>query len=84
MDLKLFLNKFAKVDNIECYTMSALKELQNSYDAILKNTKGIDPDFPGIDFGDSSNTINLNTSGEQLDDSTTSKTKSGISDILDL
>ena len=32
MQLKFYLNKFLKVDNIEQYTLGALKELENTYE----------------------------------------------------
>ena len=46
MDLKFYLNKFIKVDNIEGYTLKALKELQTCYENYLEKTEGSDPDFP--------------------------------------
>lgn len=51
MDLKFYLNKFIKVDNIEGYTLKALKEIQNCYEAYLEKTEGSDPDFPMVTFG---------------------------------
>ena len=51
MDLKFYLNKFLKVDNIEQYTLGALKQLREVYDNFLENSEGTDPDFPMIDFG---------------------------------
>ena len=50
MQLKFYLNKFLKVDNIEQYTLGALKELENTYEEFKQKTDGIDPDFPGITF----------------------------------
>ena len=52
MDLKFYLNKFLKCDNIEMYTLKALYALRDAYDEFLENSKGTDPDFPMIDFGD--------------------------------
>lgn len=52
MDLKFYLNKFIKVDNIEGYTLKALKELQVCYENYLEKTEGSDPDFPMVTFGD--------------------------------
>ena len=51
MDLKFYLNKFIKVDNIEGYTLKALKELQTCYENYLEKTEGSDPDFPMVTFG---------------------------------
>ena len=52
MDLKFYLNKFLKVDNVEKYSLKSLFRLRDSYDEFLENSKGTDPDFPLIDFGD--------------------------------
>lgn len=51
MDLKFYLNKFAKVDNIENYTLKALKALQKVYTDYLEKTDGTDPDFPMMTLG---------------------------------
>jgi hypothetical protein len=51
MDLKFYLNKFVKIDNIEGYTLSSLKTLEENYSAFMEKTEGLDPDFPNIDFG---------------------------------
>ncbi len=51
MDLKFYLNKFLKVDNIEQYTLKCILELQKRYDQFLERSEGTDPDFPLIDFG---------------------------------
>ncbi len=51
MDLKFYLNKFLKVDNIEGYTLKTLFQLRDVYDKFLESSKGVDPDFPTIDFG---------------------------------
>ena len=50
MQLKFYLNKFLKVDNIENYTLGTLKELENIYEDFKNDTDGLDPDFPGISF----------------------------------
>ena len=50
MQLKFYLNKFLKVDNIENYTLGTLKELENIYEDFKNDTGGLDPDFPGISF----------------------------------
>ena len=72
MDLKFYLNKFLKADNIEKYTLKDLYILRDTYDSFLENSKGTDPDFPMIDFGDKGQKIkgtNKVQVGEQLDDS---------------
>ncbi len=51
MGLKLYLNKFLKVDNIESYTFSELIELKKEYEKVLENSEGVDPDFPMYVFG---------------------------------
>lgn len=57
MSLKFYLNKLLKVDNIENYTLNALKELQECYDQFIEKSEGSDPDFPFITF---------NTKGTQI------------------
>ena len=54
MDLKFYLNKFLKVDNIEGYTIPVLEELRKSYDRFLEKA-GFDPDFPMLSFGNEGN-----------------------------
>ena len=51
MGLKLYLNKFLKVDNIESYTFSELIALKKEYEKVLENSEGVDPDFPTYIFG---------------------------------
>jgi hypothetical protein len=51
MGLKLYLNKFLKVDNIEYYTFSELMALKKEYEQIMEETEGVDPDFPMFTFG---------------------------------
>lgn len=51
MDLKFYLNKFLKVDNIENYTLKTLIQLRKCYEDFLEKSEGTDPDFPMIDFG---------------------------------
>lgn len=51
MDLKFYLNKFAKIDNIENYTYSTVKSLEKAYSDYLDKSGGQDPDFPMITFG---------------------------------
>lgn len=52
MDLKFYLNKFLKADNIEHYTFKTLLELKTCYEDMLETTEGYDPDFPMSNFGD--------------------------------
>lgn len=52
MQLKLFLNKFLKIDNIEYYSMAVLGELRKTYEGFLETSNGTDPDFPMINFGE--------------------------------
>ena len=51
MALKFYLNKYAKVDNIENYTLGTLKILQGEYQKFLEQSDGVDPDFPMFNFG---------------------------------
>jgi len=51
MGLKLYLNKFLKVDNIESYTFPELITLKKEYEKILEDSEGVDPDFPNYIFG---------------------------------
>ena len=51
MGLKLYLNKFLKVDNIESYTFSELMTLKKEYEKVLEDSEGVDPDFPTYIFG---------------------------------
>jgi len=50
MGMKFYLNKFAKVDNLENYTWGTVLLLNKEYTDFLEKTEGTDPDFPGIDF----------------------------------
>ena len=50
MQLKFYLNKFLKVDNIENYTLNSLHELEKIYEDFKDTTEGLDPDFPNINF----------------------------------
>lgn len=50
MQLKFSLNKFAKLDNIENYTLDIVYKLQEEYNNYLEKTKGIDVDFPEFEF----------------------------------
>ena len=51
MELKFYLNKFLKVDNIEGYTLKTLDVLRKTYESFLESSEGTDPDFPMVDFG---------------------------------
>lgn len=51
MGLKLYLNKFLKVDNIESYTFSELMTLKKEYEKVIEESEGVDPDFPTYVFG---------------------------------
>ena len=51
MGLKLYLNKFLKVDNIEYYTFSELMTLKKEYEKLMEESEGVDPDFPTYVFG---------------------------------
>ena len=55
MGIKFYLNKYAKVDNIENYTLGSLKILQNEYTKFLEESNGVDPDFPMFNFGGKNN-----------------------------
>lgn len=55
MGLKFYLNKYAKVDNIENYTLKTLKILQEEYMSFLEKSDGVDPDFPMFTFGGKGN-----------------------------
>ena len=46
MDLKFFLNKIMKTDNIEHYTIGTLFKLRDTYDQFMEKSGGYDPDFP--------------------------------------
>lgn len=52
MDLKFYLNKFLKVDNIEPYTLSTVLEIKKRYEKFIEKSEGHDPDFPWSNFGD--------------------------------
>lgn len=58
MALKFYLNKFGKVDNIENYTLKALKGLQDEFSKFLDDSGGVDPDFPMFDFGGKGKKVN--------------------------
>ena len=51
MELKFYLNKFLKVDNIENYSLDSLYALKKVYDQFTDKTEGFDPDFPMMSVG---------------------------------
>ena len=51
MGIKFYLNKFARLDNLEGYSLGTVLELNKEYNKFLEDSGGLDPDFPGIDFG---------------------------------
>ena len=55
MGLKFYLNKYVKADNIENYSLSSLKVLQEEYLKFLEESGGIDPDYPLFNFGGKNN-----------------------------
>jgi len=58
MDLKFYLNKFVKVDNIENYSLNNLLQLKTCYEEFLDNSEGLDPDFPTLNFSGKGKKIN--------------------------
>ena len=71
MGLKLYLNKFLKVDNIESYTFSELLILKGEYEKVLENSEGVDPDFPMFTFGNEGKKIagtNVHTLTKPIDE----------------
>jgi hypothetical protein len=91
MELKFYLNKFLKVDNIEYYGLGALFKLRDTYDKFIETSKGTDPDFPLIDFGDKGQTIQgvnkvqaENKLGDEENDSGSEKPETTTTEILNL
>ena len=93
MELKFYLNKFLKVDNIEGYTLATLDELRKAYDKFLDKS-GFDPDFPMLSLGNggengkkgetikvgkNNNVYNLRKDGESIEE-TKSRLSLGYSD----
>ena len=95
MDLKFYLNKFLKVDNIEGYTLVALDELRKAYDKFIDKS-GFDPDFPMLSLGNGEkkaggetitvgkdrNIYNYQKEGESIDD-TKARLSLGYDDDID-
>lgn len=50
MDLKFYLNKFVRAQEIEHYTLKTITDLKKCYDKFIEKTEGYDPDFPETDF----------------------------------
>jgi hypothetical protein len=48
--MKLYLGKYAKMTNLESYTMNSLYELWNVYKEYLKGNKFKDIDYPEFDL----------------------------------
>lgn len=67
MELKLYLNKFLKVDNIEMYALESLYELRETYTKFIDSFGGKDPDFPMMNFGDPENTYKSSNNVTKLD-----------------
>ena len=88
MELKFYLNKFLKVDNIEHYGLGALFKLRDTYDKFIETSKGTDPDFPLIDFGDKGQTIQgvnkVQAENKQGEDDDSEGEQLGTTEILNL
>lgn len=89
MDLKFYLNKFLKVDNVEQYTLKTLGKLRECYESFLDTTEGVDPDFPLLNFSKNGKKIkgrNAIQLGEDLveDPKGENNSKFRNVDILDL
>ena len=70
MGLKLYLNKFLKVDNIEQYSFPELIALKKEYEKVLEESEGVDPDFPNYVFGGHGKKIagtNIHTLSKPID-----------------
>ena len=73
MGLKLYLNKFLKVDNIEGYSYPELITLKKEYEKFLEESEGSDPDFPMIHFGNKGEKIkgtNIHTVKKPVEEET--------------
>lgn len=89
MELKFYLNKFLKVDNIEHYGLGALFKLRDTYDKFIETSKGTDPDFPLIDFGDKGQSIvqgvnKVQAENKQGEDDDSEGEQLGTTEILNL
>ena len=68
MELKFYLNKFLKVDNIEEYSLTQLLALKDAYSKFIEKSEGFDPDFPMTSFGAKGKKIggtNVHTIGQE-------------------
>lgn len=66
MDLKFYLNKIIKVDNIENYSLNSLYTIKKCYQNFLEKSEGKDPDYPLMSFGDPKNTFKSENNITQL------------------
>lgn len=57
MKIKFNLNKYCKLDNIEKYSMDTIREMQKVYEEYLKDTDGVDIDFPGFKFNQNRDSV---------------------------
>lgn len=48
--MKLYLEKYAKMHNIESYTLNIINQYWDLYMASLKKQKGKDVDYPSVQF----------------------------------
>lgn len=48
--LKFSLNKFAKIDNIDDYSLPFVNQMKELYDKYIKDSEGVDIDFPEFKF----------------------------------
>ena len=87
MELKFYLNKFLKVDNIEFYDLKTLFKLRTTYDKFIETSGGTDPDFPLIDFGDKGQKIqgvNKVQAESKLDSGEVDESVNEMTEILNL
>ena len=66
MEIKFFLNKFIKINNIEDYTLASIDEMRDAYDRFLEKTEGIDPDYPYLRLGQGEKGKVLGTRGTNI------------------
>lgn len=50
VQMKFYLNKFVKADNIEDYSFDYCNKLYERYHEFLKDNNGVDPDYPDTVF----------------------------------
>ena len=51
MKIKLSLNKLARFDNIEYYSLSTVYQMMKTYEDYVKDNDGMDISFPGFFIG---------------------------------